>query len=69
MPAILRCIAIDDEPIALDVIKAHAGKVPFLNLRRTFVNAIEALAFLKNEPIDLIFLDINIPDPTGLDFA
>ena len=69
MPAQLRCIAIDDEPIALDVIKAHAGKVPFLELRQTFVNAIEALTFLKTEPIDLIFLDINMPDLTGLDFA
>lgn len=51
------------------MIKAHAGKVPFLELRQTFVNAIEALAFLKTEPIDLIFLDINMPDLTGLDFA
>jgi len=69
MPAQLRCIAIDDEPVALDVIKAHASKVPFLELRQTFVNAIEALAFLKTESIDLIFLDINMPDLTGLDFA
>ena len=69
MPSTLRCIAIDDEPIALNVIEAHAGKVPFLDLRRTFVNAIEALAFLKKEPVDLIFLDINMPDLTGLDFA
>lgn len=69
MPATLRCIAIDDEPIALDIIKAHASKVPFLELRRSFVNAIEALAFLKTEPVDLIFLDINMPDITGLDFA
>ena len=69
MPAHLRCIAIDDEPIALDVINAHAGKVPFLDLRRTFVNAIEALTYLQTEPVDLIFLDINMPDLTGLDFA
>ena len=69
MPPTLRCIAIDDEPIALDIIKAHAGKVPFLDLKRTFVNAIEALTYLKTEPIDLIFLDINMPDITGLDFA
>jgi len=69
MPATLRCIAIDDEPIALDVIKAHASKVPFIELRQTFVNAIEALAFLRSESIDLIFLDINMPDLTGLDFA
>jgi two-component system, LytTR family, response regulator len=69
MPATLRCIAIDDEPIALEVIKAHASKVPFLDLKQTFVNAIEALTYLKTESIDLIFLDINMPDLTGLDFA
>lgn len=69
MPATLRCIAIDDEPIALEVIKAHASKVPFLDLRQTFVNAIEALTYLKSETVDLIFLDINMPDLTGLDFA
>jgi two-component system LytT family response regulator len=68
-PPILRCIAIDDEPIALDIIKAHVAKVPFLNLKSTFVNAFEALTFLKTEPVDLIFLDINMPDLTGLDFA
>ncbi len=65
----LRCIAIDDEPIALDIIRAHAGKVPFLELKQTFVNALEALTYLKNEPVDLIFLDINMPDLTGIDFA
>ncbi|GAB3046677.1 LytR/AlgR family response regulator transcription factor [Spirosoma pulveris] len=69
MPFTLRCIAIDDEPIALDIIKAHAGKVPFLDLKRTFVNAFDALTFLKTEAVDLIFLDINMPDLTGLDFA
>lgn len=69
MPPTLRCIAIDDEPIALDIIKSHAGKVPFLDLKRTFVNAFDALTFLKTETVDLIFLDINMPDLTGLDFA
>ena len=65
----LTCIAIDDEPIALDIITAHATKVPFLDLKRTFVNALEALTYLKTERIDLIFLDINMPDLTGIDFA
>ncbi len=65
----LHCIAIDDEPIALAIIQAHARKVPFLDLRKTFVNAIEGLEYLKTGKIDLIFLDINMPDLTGIDFA
>ena len=65
----LKAIAIDDEPMALEVIKAHAKKVTFLDLKETFVSAMEALAYLKNNPCDLIFLDINMPDITGLDFS
>lgn len=65
----MRCIAIDDEPIALDIIRAHATKVPGVVLARTFVSATEALAFLQQEPVDLIFLDINMPDITGLELA
>lgn len=63
----LTCIAIDDEPIALDVIRFHANKVPFLNLKETFVNAVEALTYLRTNPVDLVFTDINMPDITGLD--
>jgi two-component system LytT family response regulator len=65
----LRSIAIDDEPIALDIIRSYAAKVPFLDLKQTFVNAIEALTYLKTNTVDLIFLDINMPDLTGLDLA
>ncbi|MEZ0487169.1 LytR/AlgR family response regulator transcription factor [Fibrella aquatica] len=65
----LTCIAIDDEPIALDVIKFHANKVPFLDLKATFVNAVEALTYLRTNPVDLVFSDINMPDITGLDVA
>ncbi|WP_234735103.1 LytR/AlgR family response regulator transcription factor [Tellurirhabdus bombi] len=65
----IRCIAVDDEPIALDIIRSHASKVPFLEMKATFVNAFEALNYLKTEAVDLIFLDINMPDLTGLDFA
>ena len=65
----LTAIALDDEPMALEVIKAHATKVSFLELKDTFVSAKEALEYLKTNPVDLIFLDINMPDITGLDFS
>lgn len=62
------CIAIDDEPFALEVIRVHAAKVPFLQLQATFRNAIQALDYLQNNAVDLIFLDIQMPDLTGLHF-
>ncbi|MCU0341882.1 MAG: LytTR family DNA-binding domain-containing protein [Spirosomaceae bacterium] len=64
----LRTIAIDDEAPALEIIKNYAAKVPFLELNATFLDAFEAMAYLKNEPIDLIFLDIKMPDISGLEF-
>jgi len=64
----IRCIAIDDEPLALDIIKDFAGKVPFLDLREQFTSAFKAIDYLQNEPIDLLFLDIQMPDITGIEF-
>jgi DNA-binding LytR/AlgR family response regulator len=64
----MTAIAIDDEPIALDIIRSHAGKVPFLDLKATFTNAFEAMAYLQTDPVDLIFLDIKMPDISGIDF-
>lgn len=64
----MNCIAIDDEPFALEVIRSHAGKVPFLQLQATFRNAIEALDYLQKKTVDLLFLDIQMPDLTGLSF-
>src|SRR5690348_12069513 len=61
-------IAIDDEPIALDIIESHASKVPFIELKATFINAFEAITYLQNNKIDLIFLDIKMPDISGIDF-
>lgn len=61
-------IAIDDEPIALDVIKSHASKVTFIDLQATFTNAFEAIAYLQKHQVDLIFLDIKMPDISGIDF-
>ncbi|MCB9348471.1 MAG: response regulator transcription factor [Lewinellaceae bacterium] len=65
---LLSCIAVDDEPRALEVIRLHAAKTPFLNLQRTFRSPVEALAWLKDNPVGLLFLDINMPDVSGLSF-
>jgi len=61
-------IAIDDEPIALDIVKSHASKVPFITLEAVFTNAFEAIAWLQKNRADLIFLDIKMPDISGIDF-
>ncbi|TDO23844.1 LytR/AlgR family response regulator transcription factor [Pedobacter duraquae] len=61
-------IAIDDEPIALDVVQTLSKKVPFLTLEATFTNAFEAITYLQQHKVDLIFLDIKMPDISGIDF-
>ena len=63
-----RCIIIDDEPLAINVIKNYLKEFNDIELINTFSNAIEALSFLKNHTIDLIFLDINMPVLNGLNF-
>ncbi|RFZ82346.1 DNA-binding response regulator [Mucilaginibacter terrenus] len=63
-------IAIDDEPVALDIIRMHTEKIPFVNLQNTFGSATAALTFLQeNTGVSLIFLDINMPGMSGLEFA
>ncbi len=65
----LSAIAIDDEPKALEVVQMHATKVPFLDLRASFIDAFEALPFLQQNKVDLLFLDIKMPDISGIEFA
>ncbi|WP_128546156.1 LytR/AlgR family response regulator transcription factor [Larkinella soli] len=65
----LDAIAIDDEPAALEVLRRYADKVPFLNLTHTFVSTTDALAHLHARRVDLLFLDIQMPDLLGTDFA
>jgi DNA-binding LytR/AlgR family response regulator len=62
----INCIAIDDEPLALDIIKAYCAKLPFLNLVGTFSNALDTLAYLRDNTVDLMFLDIQMEELTGI---
>ena len=64
----IRCIAIDDEPLALEVIKKYAFDTPAVQLLATFTDAIKAAAYLKLNQVDLIFLDIHMPDINGIRF-
>lgn len=63
----LTAIAIDDEPLALEVVRSHAAKVPFLDLKAEFTDAFKAMEFLQHTPVDLLFLDIKMPDISGID--
>ncbi len=65
----LKCIAIDDEPLALRQIVSYISKTPYLELVATCHNAIEAQHLLTHERVDLIFVDINMPDLSGVDFV
>lgn len=65
----IRVIAIDDEPLALQQIVAYIGKVPFLELAAQCQSALEAKAFLEQDTVDAVFCDINMPDLNGMDFV
>lgn len=65
----IKCIAIDDEPLALKQIASYIEKTPFLELVKYFSNALDALSEIKEYEVDLLFVDINMPDLNGLDFV
>jgi two-component system, LytTR family, response regulator len=68
MAEALTCLILDDEPIALDILKDYVSKVSSLTCLGAFRNSIDALTFLQAHPVDLIFLDINMPGLSGLQF-
>lgn len=65
----LNCAIIDDEPLAADLLSSYAEKTPFLNLIGTYNSAISAIKELRNNPADIIFLDIQMPELSGIEFA
>lgn len=65
----LKCIAIDDEPLALRQLKSYIEKIPYLELTATCNNALEAQQLLASQHVDLIFVDINMPDLSGVEFV
>jgi two-component system, LytTR family, response regulator len=62
----INCIAIDDEPLALEVVKRFAAKIPNLNLLGAYTDAVAAEKFLRHNPVDLLFIDIQMPDISGM---
>lgn len=64
----LRCLIVDDEPIAIDGLAYYVSKLDFLDIIQTCSSAIEADNILRNNKIDLMFLDINMPNLSGIDF-
>ncbi|GHC51192.1 LytR/AlgR family response regulator transcription factor [Ulvibacter litoralis] len=65
----ITCVIVDDEPMALNLVESYVEKTPFLNLKKKCSSAIEAMEFLKEQPVDLLFLDIQMPDLTGIEFS
>ncbi|GAB3296006.1 LytR/AlgR family response regulator transcription factor [Hymenobacter tenuis] len=65
----LRCLLVDDEPLALRLLTSYVERVPFLELAGTCRSALEAMTVLQQEPVDVLFLDIQMPDLTGVEFV
>lgn len=65
----LRCVAVDDEPLALDLVAKFISQTSFLQLEAKFDNAIQALGYLNQNQTDLVFLDIQMPDLSGMELA
>ena len=64
----MTCIIIDDEPLAVDLLESYASKIEDLEVIGTFNNALDALKVLREQPVDVLFLDIQMPEITGIEF-
>ena len=66
---ILKCAIIDDEPLAVELLSSYVNKTPFLKLTGAYNSASTAIRDLRENPVDLIFLDIQMPELSGIEFA
>ena len=64
----IRCLVVDDEPLALHILEDYIGKVPFLSLVKSTTSAIEGLSLVQSGAVDLVFLDVQMPELTGIQF-
>ncbi|HMJ68192.1 MAG TPA: LytTR family DNA-binding domain-containing protein [Cyclobacteriaceae bacterium] len=64
----MKCIIIDDEPLAIEILESYVARIDELELTGTFRNAIAAFSFIQQNPVDLIFLDIEMPKLSGIEF-
>ena len=69
MRKIINCIIVDDEPMAREILETHLEKVDFIKVVKTCKNGAEAFNVISSEQVDLVFLDINMPEISGLSFA
>ena len=65
----LKCAIIDDEPLAISLLESYVNKTPFLRLTAKFNSALEALPVLSAQPVELLFLDIQMPELSGMEFS
>ncbi|WP_218849859.1 LytR/AlgR family response regulator transcription factor [Winogradskyella vidalii] len=65
----ISCVVVDDEPMALNLVESYVEKTPFLDFKKKCSSAIEAMEYIKSNPVDLLFLDIQMPDLTGIEFS
>jgi DNA-binding LytR/AlgR family response regulator len=66
---IIKCVAVDDEPLALDILTGYINQTTFLKLEEKFTNPFKALDYLNENPVDLLFIDIQMPDLSGLELV
>ena len=64
----IKCIIVDDEPLAIEIVESYVSRIDQLQLQGTFRNAVQAFAYLQQHSVDLIFLDIQMPKLSGIEF-